>query len=128
MLDDDDLAKLDAKGLKHEVTVDGSGWTELVIKDYPLPQGFTAQATDLLVRLPPGFPDAAPDMFWVNPEIRLAATGAYAPASEVPEQYLGRIWQRFSRHLAPGTWRPGIDSLETWMAAIAQLLRKDVGL
>jgi E2/UBC family protein E len=27
---------------------------------------------DLLIKLPPGFPDAQPDMFWVHPAVKTA--------------------------------------------------------
>lgn len=124
MLDEDDYTYLKSRGYEYEVVQEG-GWTNLVIKNYTLPAGFDHDQVDLLIRLGPEFPDTAPDMFWVDPWIRVAATQAYAPQSESPEQALGRNWQRFSRHLQPGAWRPGIDSLESWLAAIRQLLVKD---
>lgn len=126
MLDAVDHEMLAGRGLAYTAEVE-NGWTNLIISGYEVPTGFTPERTDLLVRLPPGFPDAAPDMFWADPEIRISATGQYAPASEHREQYAGRTWQRFSRHLPPGAWRPGIDSLESWLAVIRQQLLMDVG-
>ena len=38
-----------------------AGWKFLVITDYLLPAGFQPNRVELLVKLPPGFPDAAPD-------------------------------------------------------------------
>ena len=52
--------------LHHEA----GGWTFLVISDYPVPTGYTPNCVQLLMKLPPGFPDAAPDMFWVRPAVR----------------------------------------------------------
>ena len=91
------------------------------IEDYPLAAGLTPAATALLVRLPPGFPDAGPDMFWfAEPVIR--ADGKAIPATEVIEGHLGRSWQRWSRHI--GTrWRPGVDDLRSYLTFIAACTR-----
>ena len=123
-LDVADQQWLTDQGFEFEV-VDESGWTNLIFKDYVLPPGFDRERSDLLVRLPPGFPDAPPDMFWVDPPIRLSRNQAFAQASEAIESHVGRSWQRFSRHLQAGAWRPGIDSLESWIKAIRLLLAKD---
>lgn len=124
MLDEADHEWLRKRGFDYEVIEEG-GWTNLIIKGYSLPSGFDREQVDLLIRLASGFPDSPPDMFWVEPTVRLASTGGYAPASEQQEVHVGRTWQRFSRHLGPGAWRPGIDSLESWMGSIRQLLVKD---
>jgi Prokaryotic E2 family E len=126
VLDEDDHAMLRERGYVCEVTVDEGGWTNLVIKDYTLPAGFDHEKVDLLLRLNPAFPDVKPDMYYVEPTIRLAATQGFAPASELHEPYLDRTWQRFSRHLADGQWRPGIDNLGTWLTMIRQQFEKDV--
>jgi len=60
------------------------------------------------------------DMFWVSPTIRLR-TGTYPPASETFETFLGRTWQRFSRHLP--SWRPGIDSLRSFLPLVLAELK-----
>lgn len=112
------------QGFTYEVS-DESGWTNVVLKDYALPVGFDRESVDLLVRLPPGFPDVPPDMFWVDPQIKVARTQALAPASAHTETHAGRSWQRFSRHLQPGVWRPGVDSLDSWIRSIRGLLIKD---
>lgn len=126
MLSEEDHQWLKGKGFDFEVVVSADGKiTNLIIKNYPLPPGFDHDQTDLLVRLPAGFPDTPPDMFWVDPEIKLSKSGDRAPASAHFENYAGRRWQRFSRHLAPGAWRPGVDSLESWMHSIRALLAKD---
>lgn len=125
MLTDEDRDYLSGLGYQNEVTDEG-GWTNIVLKGYRLPSGFDPGTTDLLVRLPAGFPDVPPDMYWVDPEVRLTKTGGYPPAAEHFETYLGRRWQRFSRHLTGGAWRPGIDDLSTWLTAIRQKLAEDV--
>jgi hypothetical protein len=50
---------------------EGGGWQFLVISDCELPKGFEPNPVELLIKLPPGFPDAAPDMFWVFPAVAL---------------------------------------------------------
>ena len=112
--DEEYLARL---GLPYEVTQAG-GMIALVIKDWPLPEGYEPRAVELLIRLPPGFPDAPPDMYWCNPPVRLAGSGAYPQAADLFEQHLDQQWQRFSRHLPPGAWQPGRDSLESYLALI----------
>ena len=103
---------------------EAGGWIFLVISDYPLPAGFTPNPVQLLVKLPPAFPDAAPDMFWIHPAVR-TATGCL-PRSTSNEQLLGKEWQRFSWHLVPGAWKPGVSSLRDFLRCIAaRFLQED---
>jgi hypothetical protein len=98
------------------------GWTFLIVPDYPLPEGLSPQSVRLLVKLPPAFPDAAPDMFWLSPQIR-TRTGV-APQGTSIETVLGTPWQRFSWHLNPGAWRPGISTLRDYMRCVRARLEK----
>lgn len=125
MLDEEDRGWLAEQKLEFEATEEG-GHTILILKGFALPIGFDHEHTDLLVRLPAGFPDTAPDMFWVDPQIRLTKTGAVPRAAEVTETIAGRQWQRFSRHFSGSPWRPGIDSLPSWILCIRSLLQQDV--
>jgi hypothetical protein len=122
MLPPADEAYLESKGHSHEVVVD-DGMVCVVVKDFPLPAGLSAACADLLVRLPGTWPDGQPDMFWVDPAVRRTSDGCEPPQAESREQHLGRTWQRFSRHLAPGAWRPS-DNLETWMTVVRHELKK----
>lgn len=98
------------------------GWTFVIVHDYPLPSGFLPATVDLLVKLPPSFPDAAPDMFWVKPQVR-TATGA-APQGTSMEPLMGTSWQRFSWHLNPGVWRPGVSTLRDFMRCVRARLER----
>ena len=80
------------------------GWCFLVISEYALPAQFQPARVEVLIKLPPGFPDAAPDMFWVYPAVRTASGSLPRATSE--ERLLGKTWQRFSWHLAAGAWKP----------------------
>jgi hypothetical protein len=95
--------------------------TCVVIRKFPLPTGYNTRASDLLLRLPPGYPDLAPDMWWFDPAIRRVDNIPIA-ATEVTEYYLQRQWQRWSRHLQSGQWKSGIDSLESYIALIKKEL------
>jgi E2/UBC family protein E len=98
------------------------GWTYLVVPDYQLPDGYTPDVSQLLIKLPPLFPDAAPDMFWVNPHIRTSSDGV--PQGTSTESLLGESWQRFSWHLSPGAWRPGISTLRDFMRCVRSRFEK----
>jgi hypothetical protein len=103
---------------------EAGGWSFLVISDYDLPAGYQPNRVALLVKLPPGFPDAAPDMFWVSPEIRTA--NGNVPRATSVERLLGKNWQRFSWHMAAGAWKPGISDLRDFLRCVSgRFLRMD---
>ena len=92
MLPVEDVRYLTEKGYDYVCEPGGSGHL-LVIKSFALPPGMTPNATDLLLEIPGGYPDAGLDMFWVHPEVRVTATGAYPPAAEQFESKLqGLSW------------------------------------
>jgi hypothetical protein len=112
-----DEASLKQEGLVYTVTQDPDGFLAVVIESFPMPVGLEPQTTAVLVRLPPGFPDAAPDMFYCDPPVHLSS-GGVVPGTEAQwTDPRGRVWQRWSRHLQ-GQWRPGIDNLATYLAYI----------
>ena len=123
-LPDPDMAFLSGQGIEYEVVAEG-GMTCVLLRDWPLPAGFNHAAADLLVRLHPGYPDVAPDMWWFSPAVR-RADGTDLPNTNVYEQYLGRQWQRWSRHLTPEQWRSGIDGLENYVALTRHELERSV--
>jgi hypothetical protein len=111
-----DGAFLARRRLPHEITADGA-MTNVVLRGWSLPAGLNVTSADLLIRLQPGYPDLAPDMWWFSPGLQLA-NGAVIEATQVVEQHLGRAWQRWSRHLQPGQWQSGVDGLESYVALI----------
>jgi hypothetical protein len=60
-------------------------------------------------------------MWWFYPAVR-RTDGRSIAAADLQENHLGRTWQRWSRHLNPGQWRSGVDSLESYLA----LVRKEL--
>ena len=111
---------LEERGLSYEVREE-SGMTCVVFPDWSLPPGCDASSADLLIRLPAGYPDIPPDMWWFDPPVR-RLDGQEIPATQAVEQHLGRSWQRWSRHFNSGQWQSGIDGLESYLA----LIRREV--
>jgi hypothetical protein len=99
-----------------EVLPQPNDWTFIVVKEYPLPSAYNPRTVRLLIKLPPTFPDGAPDMLWLNPGIRTAAGSL--PAGTSDEQLLDEAWQRFSWHLKPGAWKPGVSTLRDYMRCV----------
>jgi len=106
------------------VQPEAGGWSFLVVSDYRLPDGFQPNIVQLLVKLPPAFPDSAPDMFWVHPPVKTSAGSL--PRATSMERLIGKDWQRFSWHLAPGAWKPGSSTLRDFMRCVSsRFLRLD---
>lgn len=99
-----------------EVLCQPDGWTFLIINDYAPGSAYVPSSARLLIKLPPAFPDARPDMFWVSPGVRTAAGGL--PAGTSDEPLLGAVWQRFSWHLKDGAWKPGVSTLRDFMRCV----------
>jgi hypothetical protein len=114
LLAESDLHYLDSKGFRYQVSAHGSE-IHLVIKDFELPEHYSPRKCDLLLRLPAGYPNTNPDMFWTTLGIRLASGGPPV-AAEVIETLDGTQWQRWSRH--NNAWRPGVDDIQTKLRAV----------
>ena len=111
-----DQAYLDENNFVWDAVIE-TGMVCVTIKEYPLAAGLTPAVNDLLVRLPSGFPDVGPDMFWfAEPVTRV--DGAEIPAIQVIEVHLDRSWQRWSRHIG-ARWRPGVDDLRSYLVYVA---------
>lgn len=119
MLRPTDIANVEELGLPYTVTAE-SGFALLQIERFPTDARLIPKEVTLLLLLPPGFPDATPDMFWVAPPL-LTSTGAAIPGTQQTEQLAGRAWQRWSRHIQ-GQWRPGIDNLATYLLYVRRCL------
>lgn len=118
VLPPDDRAYLEAQGIAFE---EHSGDQKaVVLKAKTLPEGrFDAGQADILVLLPPGYPDCAPDMFYLMPWVRLT-NGGYPRAADVAHDFGGQRWQRWSRH--NDAWRPGVDGIWTMLRRIERAL------
>jgi hypothetical protein len=81
-------------------------------------QQYTVSTCDVLVVIPPNYPQAGNDMFWTNPRL-CRSDGRPIPATMDPGGGDSRSWRarefcRWSRHWdasSPGAWRPGKDDI-----------------
>ena len=119
-----DIAYLNERCVAHEIATE-SDMTCVVLREWPLPSGFDRDTVDLLLRLNPGYPDVPPDMWWFSPSVHLN-DGNSLPSTTVVSNYLGRSWQRWSRHFRKGQWQSGVDGLESYVALIRQDLERSV--
>lgn len=115
-----DQLYLESRSLTFE-SVDSGGQKAVIFRDYELPENkFDSPRTDVLVLLPPGYPDAAPDMFFTFPWVRLKQEGRYPTAADAPFAFANITWQRWSRH--SDEWRRGKDGIWTMMKRIDHAL------
>ena len=116
----DDRRYLAERGLPYREVAD-SGNKGIILEGFSLPTGrFDAGRADILILLPPGYPDAPPDMFYLTPWVRLAANSNYPRAADVPHSFGGLTWQRWSRH--NNEWRPGVDGIWTMIKRVEHAL------
>jgi len=110
-----DAAYLWGKGIAYEEAEEG-GQKAIILRAYGLPDArFDSAQADILVLLPVGYPDVAPDMFYL-PWVRLRAANRYPSRADVAFSFGGRSWQRWSRH--NNEWRPNIDGIWTMLKRI----------
>lgn len=117
-----DEEHLDRLGLRWETLVDG-GRRWLLIRDYPLPAGYTAAVADIAIEVPVSYPGAQLDMFYCFPPLGLKS-GAGIPQTERIEAINGTGFQRWSRHRQ---WDPAKDTLAAHLALVEESLRREVG-
>lgn len=98
-----------------------SDGTQLVIVPaIRLPTGWSQQSTHVRFVVPAGYPYAAPDCFWADPNLRLGSgampqnTQLGNPTPSQPDPSM--LW--FSWHLAGGSWNPGVSDLMTYIQVI----------
>jgi hypothetical protein len=84
--------------------------TWIVIRRFPLPEGWSKTQTDLLVLLPAGYPTTPPDNFYTDHDLKLA-TGAAIGNSSENVSVNGRVTRQFSFHIE-ADWRPHADLLQ----------------
>lgn len=113
---------LNSKGFKFEEKPDPAG-NGLIIRDYELPTGkFNYERTDLLILIPPGYPDNRPDMWYFNPPILLSPSNVPARQTQANINFEGKIWQRWSRHYPAQEWKSGEDGIYTYLKKVQHAL------
>ena len=92
----------------------------LIISNYPLPQGYVQDTTDLMILIPPNYPADTLDMFYLDPHIERKdglPLGALAT-----ESHCDRDWQRWSRH---HNWQSGVHGLAYHFQLIGNILASE---
>lgn len=117
LLPEPDIQFLEEKEFDYEI-VQANGEVRVTIRDFPFPEQYRPRRANLMLRLPAGYPNANPDMFWTNPEVRLA-NGKF-PLNAGWHDPSASNWQRWSRHSK--SWRPGTDNLRTKIASVRREL------
>lgn len=104
----------------------------LLIPDYSLPLArFNKERTKLLFVIPPGYPNTAPDNFFVDVDLQLTDGSQPAGFNQGANSSSGKApiegdWGWFSWH--PNVWRPAAiieegDNLVTYLRAVNACLR-----
>ncbi|OFZ79443.1 MAG: hypothetical protein A2583_03085 [Bdellovibrionales bacterium RIFOXYD1_FULL_53_11] len=132
VLPEEDVSFLKDKHPNHVVRQVGSE-IHVLLKDFAFPEQYSPRVSDLLLRLPAGYPNAAPDMFWTKPDVKLTAGvwPAQCAHREIPgsgsgcEVYESLSWQRWSRHFQGG-WIVGVHGLQFFVRTVAQELKRGV--
>ena len=123
-LPEDDEKFLEELGLPWKLHPDGGSAGLLIVDQFQVDSGGLGPSPiQLLIRIPAQYPLAKLDMWYCSPEVRIVSTGNYPPQAEVFETFLGVRWQRFSRHLNDGSWKPGVDGLRTFFRFILKELQ-----
>ena len=113
-----DKQYLEEKGLEYQIC-ENSGGLLVVLKGYKLSDLYTPRTVDLLVKIPPLYPNNGLDMFWGYPHVFLVNGNQYPTCANAFEDLLGQKWQRFSRHYQ---WRPGTDCLASHLMTVQKAL------
>src|SRR5207249_1118270 len=72
--------------------------TWILIRRFPLPEGWSKTQTELLALLPAGYPTTPPDNFYTDNDLNLA-TGATIGNSSGNVSVNGRVMRQFSFHI-----------------------------
>ncbi|GAB3038534.1 hypothetical protein GCM10027285_23180 [Oleiagrimonas citrea] len=125
-----DVRFLDGLGLRWETHVERAPANRdrrwLLIHDYPVPHGFTAERTLLALEIPLTYPGAQIDMFYTYPALALR-TGQPIPRTQVSALIRGNTFNGWSRHRGPGSaWDPLTDNVATHLALVESSLLKEV--
>jgi hypothetical protein len=116
---DDDVACLDSTGLEWEARlIAGERW--IFLRRFPLPTGLEPCESDMGLRLSANYPMTQIDMAYFNPPLR------HAHGRDIPNLAMTTVgdasWQQWSRHRPDGSWRPGVDDVETHLAFVRHFL------
>jgi len=120
LIPEDDVVFLDEKGFAYDLT-QAAGEVHLVLHKFAFPKYRPTEA-EMLIRIPAGYPQAALDMFFTIPDVKLPS-GAFPNRCDQHPAIGGKTWQQWSRHT---TWRAGVDSLRTFLSAVIREIDRGI--
>lgn len=121
ILPESDADYLTSKFIDFEV-IRNTNDVHIILKDYQFPEVYDPRQSNLLIILPVGYPNAKLDMFWTYPDVKLA-TGNWPLSSNVHQDFHGKGWQRWSRHI---NWRSGIDNLRSFVTSVQREIARGI--
>lgn len=96
----------------------------ILIRQFPVPQGYSATHPDLAIPLVAGYPEAPLDMAYFSPALS-RIDGKEIPKLS-PHTFDGQSWQRWSRHRTPANpWTVGEDDISTHISYISFFLAEE---
>lgn len=118
-----DTAFLDGIGLSWETIVEG-GARWLVIRDWPVPDGYTDGKTDIALLIEGGYPTSQIDMAYFHPHLHLSSGRAINALTN--QNIEGKTYQRWSRHRTDqNPWRPGLDDISMHLILVINWLERE---
>jgi hypothetical protein len=124
LLGEEDEACLNSTGHQWETVLDAKvKW--LIIRQYPIPVGYSVATADTALRIPPSYPDDQIDMVYFYPALSLVSGRAILALTPLVVE--GRQYQQWSRHrTAANPWRPGIDNICTHLLQVNTWLEREL--
>ena len=115
-----DRRYLEERGITVREIVEGAT-KGMILTGITLPEGkYQVSQADILILLPPSYPEVAPDMFYAVPHLKLVAGQREPRCTQARQAFDGQTWQRWSRH--NNQWRPGIDGIWTMLKPVEEAL------
>lgn len=123
-LPSNDVAYLESTGLEWETVVTQEGARYLIIRDRPVPAGYSAVRADVALMIPPSYPESQIDMSYFHPH--LARSDGKAIGRLTPHKIDQVEFQRWSRHRTKeAPWRPGEDDVSTHLVLVDDWLERE---
>ena len=111
---------LEGRGITAREVIEG-GKKGVILTGITLPEGkYQVAQADILILLPPSYPEVAPDMFYAVPHLKLLAGQREPRCTQARQAFDGQNWQRWSRH--NNQWRPGTDGIWTMLKRVEEAL------
>jgi hypothetical protein len=95
----------------------------LIIHDYPITDGYLQEKALLALLIPASYTAGEIDMVYFHPELQTKSNRAIGALTTCTID--GRVFQRWSRHRAPGEWVPGVDNVSTHLFLVNNWLTKE---